>query len=55
MTSFGRTARWLGAGIIALSAAAHADTSLLNVSYDVTQAAHFADGGTFDQIVADRK
>ncbi|WP_213303630.1 sulfate ABC transporter substrate-binding protein [Paraburkholderia sacchari] len=36
-TSFGRTAHWLGVGIIALSAAAHADTSLLNVSYDVTR------------------
>ncbi|WP_028229973.1 sulfate ABC transporter substrate-binding protein [Paraburkholderia mimosarum] len=38
MAVLGRTARWLGAGIIALSAAAaHADTSLLNVSYDVTR------------------
>ncbi|CAM2168774.1 sulfate/thiosulfate ABC transporter periplasmic binding protein Sbp [Paraburkholderia sacchari] len=37
MASFRRTAHWLGAGIIALSAAAHADTSLLNVSYDVTR------------------
>ncbi|WP_042265627.1 sulfate ABC transporter substrate-binding protein [Paraburkholderia heleia] len=38
MTGLGRTARWLGAGIIALSTAvAHAETSLLNVSYDVTR------------------
>ncbi|MEX3692979.1 sulfate ABC transporter substrate-binding protein [Paraburkholderia sp. BR14263] len=38
MAGLGRTARWLGAGIIALSAAAaHAETSLLNVSYDVTR------------------
>ncbi|MDR3096141.1 MAG: sulfate ABC transporter substrate-binding protein [Paraburkholderia sp.] len=37
MASFGRAAHWLGAGIIALSATAHADTSLLNVSYDVTR------------------
>ncbi|HTR07245.1 MAG TPA: sulfate ABC transporter substrate-binding protein [Paraburkholderia sp.] len=38
MAVMGRTARWLGAGIIALSTAtAHADTSLLNVSYDVTR------------------
>ncbi|WP_321894260.1 sulfate ABC transporter substrate-binding protein [Paraburkholderia heleia] len=38
MTGLGRTARWLGAGIIAMStAAAHAETSLLNVSYDVTR------------------
>ncbi|QGZ60403.1 sulfate ABC transporter substrate-binding protein [Paraburkholderia acidisoli] len=41
MAGLGRTARWVGAGIIAsitLSApAAHAETSLLNVSYDVTR------------------
>ncbi|CAD6513553.1 Sulfate-binding protein [Paraburkholderia hiiakae] len=38
MAGLGRTARWLGVGIIALSAAAaHAETSLLNVSYDVTR------------------
>ncbi|WP_321923068.1 sulfate ABC transporter substrate-binding protein [Paraburkholderia guartelaensis] len=38
MAGLGRTGRWLGAGIIALSAAAaHAETSLLNVSYDVTR------------------
>ncbi|CAG9248785.1 sulfate ABC transporter substrate-binding protein [Paraburkholderia unamae] len=41
MAGLGRTARWLGAGIIAINtlgaAAAHADTSLLNVSYDVTR------------------
>ena len=38
MAGLGRTARWLGAGIFALSAAAaHAETSLLNVSYDVTR------------------
>ncbi|WP_322103720.1 sulfate ABC transporter substrate-binding protein [Paraburkholderia sp. J41] len=38
MAGLGRTARWLGAGIIALTVtAAHAETSLLNVSYDVTR------------------
>ncbi|MCP3710248.1 sulfate ABC transporter substrate-binding protein [Paraburkholderia sp. CNPSo 3274] len=41
MAGLGRTARWLGAGIIAINtfgaAAAHAETSLLNVSYDVTR------------------
>ena len=41
MAGLGRTARWLGAGIIAFgtfgAASAHADTSLLNVSYDVTR------------------
>ncbi|MCP3722324.1 sulfate ABC transporter substrate-binding protein [Paraburkholderia sp. CNPSo 3272] len=38
MAGLGRTARWLGVGIITLSAAAaHAQTSLLNVSYDVTR------------------
>jgi sulfate transport system substrate-binding protein len=41
MAGLGHTARWLGAGIIAIStfgaASAHADTSLLNVSYDVTR------------------
>jgi sulfate/thiosulfate transport system substrate-binding protein len=41
MAGLGRTARWLGAGIIAINTlgapTAHADTSLLNVSYDVTR------------------
>ncbi|WP_321905494.1 sulfate ABC transporter substrate-binding protein [Paraburkholderia tropica] len=41
MASLQRAARWLGAGIVASSAfaatLAYADTSLLNVSYDVTR------------------
>jgi sulfate/thiosulfate transport system substrate-binding protein len=41
MASFKRAARWLGAGIVVSSAfaatLAYADTSLLNVSYDVTR------------------
>jgi sulfate/thiosulfate transport system substrate-binding protein len=37
MVGYGRAVRWLGAGLIALSTMAHADTTLLNVSYDVTR------------------
>jgi sulfate/thiosulfate transport system substrate-binding protein len=38
MAGWGRASRWVGAGIIALATgAAHAETSLLNVSYDVTR------------------
>ncbi|RQH04714.1 sulfate ABC transporter substrate-binding protein [Paraburkholderia dinghuensis] len=38
MAGWGRASRWVGAGIIALATgAAQADTSLLNVSYDVTR------------------
>jgi len=38
MARWGRASRWASAGIIALAAgAAHAETSLLNVSYDVTR------------------
>lgn len=38
MAGWGRASRWVGAGIIALATlGAHAETSLLNVSYDVTR------------------